>query len=148
LFRISLDYPKAGWASVHLNDGGQEFVVSGSNATGDVLRDFVDAVQSLQTADAAECCWFQEPGELHWSFRNTGQQLEIEIVNFPDLEAPGRHVGQATIVFKSHTSWYDFGRQVLASFESIETPEYEPGWRFPFPKEACEKLRNALENQH
>jgi hypothetical protein len=50
---ISLNNPESGWACARLNNGGKEFVATASYSPVDVLRGFVEAVQSLQSAEVA-----------------------------------------------------------------------------------------------
>jgi hypothetical protein len=73
MLRISLKNPESGWASAFLSDGSKELTVTGPYSPEDVLRNLVDAVQSLQTTENAECCWSQEPGEMHWDLRRSGK---------------------------------------------------------------------------
>jgi|SRR5215469_1340700 len=148
MLRISLDNPQSGWAYARLSDGDKELVITGPYSPVDVLRELVDAVQSLQTADSADCCWCQEPGELHWNWRRRGSEIELEILQFPETVCPGHHRGDAESVFKGRGKWLAFARQLLSSLESIKTAlgrdGYERAWRHPFPTEAQEKLRDAI----
>src|SRR5882762_11114110 len=149
MLRISLKNPESGWAFASLSDGDNELVVTGPYAPDDVLRDLVDAVQSLQTAESAECCWFQEPGELHWNLRRRDNDIEVEILRFPDIGVPGHHRGIVESVFKARGRWSTFARQLFSSLESITNDlgleGYRQAWRHPFPAEAYEKLRNAIQ---
>lgn len=149
MLRINLKNPESGWAFACLSDGSNELTVTGPYSPVDVLRDLVDAVQSLQTAEAADCCWSQEPGELHWNLRRSGKGLEVEILGFSEISFPGQHCGEPVSVFKSRTNWVTFARQLLSSLESIKTDMgsegYERAWRHPFPTEAFEKLRMAIQ---
>jgi len=151
MLRISLKNPESGWAFAHLTDGGNELTVTGSYSPVDVLRDLVDAVQSLQTAEAADCCWSQEPGELHWNLRRRGKDIEVEILEFREIGFPGQHRGEAVSLFKSRTKWGAFARQILSSLESIKNdlgPDgYKLAWRHSFPTEAYEKLRIAIQRE-
>lgn len=117
----------------------------------DGLRDLVDAVQSLQSTQTSDCCWFQEPGELHWSLRRSDKELVLEILSFPDINYPGHHRGEGVSVFKAGTKWLTFASQLLVSLQSIKTnlglEGYERAWRHPFPKEAYEKLQSAIQNE-
>jgi hypothetical protein len=148
MVKIGLDNPESGWAYAHLSDGIKELVVTAPFSPVDVLRDFVDAVQSLQTVEMAHCCWSQEPGELHWRLLRKNDDLEVEILSFPDTSIPGRHRGDPISIFKAHTSWLRFAREVLSSLESIKTnlglEGYERECRHPYPNEAYEKLQNAI----
>jgi len=151
MVKIGLDNPEAGWAYARLSDGTKELVVTAPYFPVDVLRDFVDSVQSLQTAEIENCCWSQEPGELHWRLLRQNDDLEVEILSFPDTSIPGRHRGDAISIFKAHTSWLRFAREVLSFLESIKAnlglEGYERAWRHPFPKEAYERLQNAIHQQ-
>lgn len=151
MLRISLKNPESQWACASLSDDSNELTVTGPSSPHDVLRDLVDAVQSLQTTENAECCWFQEPGELHWNLRRSGKDIEVEILEFREINFPGQHRGEAVLVFKSHTKWVTFARQLLSSLESVRTDMgregYERAWGHPFPTEAFEKLRIAIQRE-
>jgi hypothetical protein len=151
MLRINLKNPESGWAFADLSDGNDELTVTGPYSPVDVVRDLVDSVQSLQTADVADCCWSQKPGELHWKLRRTNEDLELEILRFSRGVIPGHHEGEAVSVFKSHTRWVIFARQLLSCLESIRTDMgsegYELVWRHPFPTEAFEKLRMAIQRE-
>jgi hypothetical protein len=151
MLRINLKNPESGWAFACLSDGSAELTVTSPYSPVDVLRDLVDAVQCLQSAEAADCCWSQEPGELHWKLRRTNEELELEILRFSQGVIPGHHKGEAASVFKSRTKWVTFAGQLLSSLESIKTDMgsegYERAWRHPFPTEAFEKLRIAIQRE-
>jgi hypothetical protein len=151
MLRINLKNPESGWAFAYLSDGSNELTVTGPYSPVDVLRDLVDAVQSLQAAEAADCCWSQEPGELHWKLRRSGKDIEVEILEFREISFPGQHRGEGKSAFKSRTKWVTFARQLLSSLESIKidmgSEGYERAWRHPFPAEAFEKLRIAIQRE-
>ncbi len=94
---------RAGWAIATISDGSRAVTISASSTPTDALRDFVDAVQSLQTARTADCCWFQERGELHWKLRRRETSLDVEIVRFDYVSFPGRHGDGGTPVFVAQT---------------------------------------------
>lgn len=80
-----------------------------------------------------------------------GVSIEIEILKFPDIGFPGQHRGNAESMFKARGRWVTFARQLLSSLESIKADMgcegYERAWRHPFPIEAYEKLRNAIQRE-
>jgi len=151
MLRINLKNPESGWAFAYLSDGSNELTVTGPYSPVDLLRDLVDAVQSLQIGEAANCCWSQEPGELHWNLRRTGKDIEVEILKFSEISSPGKHRGEPVSMFKSRAKWVTLARQRLSSLESIKTDMgsegYERAWRHPFPTEAFEKLRIAIQRE-
>jgi hypothetical protein len=63
----------------------------------------------------------------------------------------GQHRGEPVSAFKSRTKWVTFARQLLSSLESLKTNTgsegYKLAWRHPFPVEAFEKLRIAIQRE-
>lgn len=143
MLRFDLSQPHAGWAQATIIHNSDELSVSASYTPMDTIRDFVDAVSSLKTAASAHCCWFQEPGEMHWQFLRSKDRIVIEIIRFA-----GKHAPDGVTLFKAETRWVDFATQVLASMlkmrDSLGVDGYEREWRHPFPLEACEKLYKAV----
>ena len=80
------------------------------------------------------------------------KDIEIEILKFPDIGFAGQHRGNAEPFFNARGRWATFATQLLSSLESIKTEMgcegYERAWRHPFPIEAYEKLRNAVQREH
>lgn len=148
MFRFNLFQPHAGWAQATVSDNSEELTISASYTPTDVIRDFVDAVASLQTAASAHCCWFQEPGEMHWQVLRSKDTVTIEIVRFDGALIPGRHGPDGVSVFKAETSWVEFAEQVLGSMhktrDSLGIDGYNREWRHAFPQEACEKLEKGI----
>jgi len=151
MLRICLKNPESGWAFASLSDDGNELMVTGPYSPVDLIRELADAVQSLETTGTADCCWPQEPGELHWRLRRSGSDMELEILRFSDIGFSGQHRGEAVFLFKARTKWITFARQLLSSLESIETDMgvegYERAWRHPFPAEAYRRLRNTVQKE-
>ena len=147
MLRITLDNPESGWAFARLSDGDQELVLTGSYTPTDAISDLVEAVERLQTAASADCCWSQGPGELHWKMRRVGSELEIDILKFND-GSPGQHWRESECIFNAHGKWLTFARQLLSSLECIKVdlgPDgYQRAWRRPFPTKEQERLRAAI----
>jgi hypothetical protein len=143
MLRFDLSQPRAGWAQATIIQHNDELSVSASYTPIDTIRDFVDAVASLKTASSAHCCWFQEPGEMHWQFLRSGDSIVVEIIRFA-----GKHAPDGATLFRAETRWVDFAAQVVASMhkmrDSLGVDGYEREWRHPFPVEACEKLDKAV----
>lgn len=147
MLRITLDNPKSGWVFARLTDGDKELVLGASHVPTDAVSDLVDAVERLQTATSADCCWSQEPGELHWKLRRIGSELELEILKFDD-GSPGQHWRESECIFKANGKWITFARQLLSSLELIRVnlgrDGYQREWREPFPAREQERLRAAI----
>jgi hypothetical protein len=136
-----------GWAKIEISEGDQTLFLSASYTPDDSIRNFVDAVASLGTMPSAECCWYQEPGEIHWKFRRH-QSLVVEVVRFDGAKAPGRHTGSGLTLFAAESKWDEFAASVLRALQqtrsSMGDAEYQREWRYPFPQEAYDKLAFAL----
>ena len=147
MLRITLDNPQSGWAFARLTDGDKELVLTGSHIPTNAINDLVEAVERLQTATSADCCWSQEPGELHWKLRRSGSELELEIVKFDD-GLPGQHWRESECIFKATGKWTTFARQLLSYLELIRATlgfdGYQREWREPFPAREQERLRTAI----
>jgi hypothetical protein len=148
MLRFDLSQPHAGWAQATVSDNGEKLTVSASYTPIDAIRDFVDAVASLKSVASAHCCWFQEPGEMHWQFLCSTDRVTVEVIRFDGVLMPGRHGPDGVSVFKAETPWLEFARQVLGSMlnarDSLGGDGYNREWRHPFPKEACDKLGRAI----
>ena len=123
-------------------------MVTASYTPTDAIRDFVDAVASLRTVASAHCCWFQEPGEMHWQFLRPKDRVTVEVIRFAGVLTPRRHGPDGISVFKAETKWVEFARQVLRSVlkarDSLSSDGYTREWRHAYPRKACERLDTAI----
>ena len=149
MIEFDLFQVEAGWAHANISAGDGKLAISASYTPTDSVRDFVDAVASLQTAASAHCCWFQEPGEMHWQFLRFERNVEVKVIHFGGVRMPKRHGPDGTTVFKADATWLDFATQVLRALvtvrRSLGVDGYEREWRRPFPQEACDKLESAIQ---
>jgi hypothetical protein len=148
MVRFAFSQIEAGWALANVSDDGADLAVTASYTPTDAIRDFVDAVASLRTVASAHCCWFQEPGEMHWQFLRSKGLLTVEVIRFAGVLSPRRHGPDGVSVFKAETKWVEFARQVLKSMlkirDSLGSGGYSREWGHAFPQEACEKLGTAI----
>lgn len=143
MLRFDLSQLHAGWVQATVSCNSEELTVRASYTPTDAIRDFVDAVASLKSVASAHCCWFQEPGEMHWQFLRSKDRVTVEIIRFA-----GRHGPDGVSVFKAEAQWVEFAEQVFGSMltarDSLGVDGYNREWRHPFPKEACDKLDKAI----
>jgi hypothetical protein len=148
MFQFNLSQPNAGWVQATFSDNNEELTVSGSYTPLDVIRNFIDTVASLKTVASGHCCWFQEPGEMHWQFLRSKDRVVVEVIRFAGVLMPRRHGPDGVSEFRTETQWLEFARQVLGSTlkirDSLSVHGYSREWRHPFPREACEKLDKAI----
>jgi len=148
MLRITLNNPDSGWAVARLTDGERELVLTGPQVPNDAIADLVEAVERLRTEASSDCCWSQEPGELHWKLSRVGTELEIEILEFHD--GFQQHWRESECIFKSRGDWLRFARQLLSSLDLIRAnlglDGYQRAWRRPFPARELERLRAAIKD--
>src|SRR5262245_30364338 len=139
---FTLSSIQSGWVQAHIASVGNEVVITASNAPNDSIRDFVDAVASLQTSHSSECRWVQEPGEVRWVFASSDVNVSVEVIQVDPVSKTGRQAIQTTLL-RDQTGWLDFGTQVLASMlqlrNSLGIDGYKREWGHDFPQEACDK---------
>lgn len=98
--------------------------------------------------ESASCSWAEEPGEYRWLLRSTGQQLEIEVLEFDKLR--GREPdSDGKLVFYARADAVSFGRAVLRTMDNLVEQLGEDGYverwvHYPFPRDEVERLRLAL----
>src|SRR5258708_6131386 len=112
-FRYELE--GVGWADAYLSDGESSAQIPASYLC-DALRDLVDAVQSLFTADTATCFWQEEPGEVKWHFCRNGDSMHVDVKWFNEARVhPERNEGQLIldrVLFTGDSPFVDFATQV------------------------------------
>ena len=125
----------AGWVAAQLHTALGLRTVGGSYTPNDAIRDFVNSVASLATADSATCSWHQEPGDVTWQFARTKARITVTI------HSP-QHSAECCFQWLCFASDVPTTMKVVLS--TVGEGAYEREWRHPFPKEACEKLERAI----
>jgi hypothetical protein len=136
MIRFRYELGGVGWASATLSDGRSEATFPASYLS-DALRDFVDAVHGLFTTDTAEVRWDEEPGAVLWEFQRNGSRVFIRV---------RWHDGRES--FEGDEDLLRFGSDVGTQLENLlftwGADGYAKHWHHPFPQEAHEKLKHAL----
>jgi hypothetical protein len=150
-FEVSFNSPQCGWMSIGFSDGEREFHTTTAHAPhGEALPQLLQTLASLLNEDSSEneflLPWNRDPEEFDFRFIRTGNDLTLEIYQYPTEE---REVSEREMVF-SHTGPIDeICRAFDATFDQLyadrDTDEFEFNWRQPFPlseyTEFKEKLR-------
>jgi hypothetical protein len=104
----------------------------------DALRELVDAIQSLFTTSSAECVWQEEPGQVRWKFRRTGDRVTVE--------ASWANENQAS--FSAEDDFLHFCEEIDRELRNLlnewGTNGYLDKWGHPYPQEALNKLEHGL----
>jgi hypothetical protein len=149
-FRYELE--GAGWADAYLSDGTNSATIPASYLC-DTLRDLVDAIQSLFTADSAECVWQEEPGEVKWLFCRTGDSVGLRVEWWNEVRThPDRDEWQPVldkVMFSGQAKLLDLATQVDQELhrllEKWGLDGYLREWiEHPFPVESHKRLRQCI----
>ena len=130
---------KAGWVDAEIRTSADTQAVDASYLT-DAIRDFADALASLATAPDATCKWEQEPGELEFAFKRSGDHLAVAVAFL--------YQGDRKPRFECAFRYRSFCRDVLDSLNDLKNAMgldgFEEEWGYPFPADASRKLENAI----
>jgi hypothetical protein len=125
----------SGWALAELSDEKIGARIPASYLC-DALRDFVDAVASVFSAESAECFWEEEPGEVRWKFRRAGDRLNVQVLWDEDQKFYG---DDDLLHFSSQVN-----AALLKLLDDWGADGYLKKWKYPFPHEAHRKLEQAV----
>lgn len=149
VFEFEYNLIGAGWAKARIADDKRHADLSASYLS-DALRSLVEAVALIiEGQTEARCSWEEEPGEFRWIFRRQADALSVQILVFDDVwgdepDDTGREV------FSTLQDPARVGHVILSAAQRVvddlgET-EYGNQWiEHPFPKDAVERLRVALQ---
>jgi hypothetical protein len=140
MIRFDYQLRSHGWAVAVFANEGSETSVRASYLT-DALRDFVDAVQSLFIAEAAECVWEEEPGKFCWKFRRAGARCVVEVFRNNEEQA----------ILSADDDLLHFGTRVESALQKLldewGEDRYFKQWGYAFPQEARRKLSQAIRTE-
>ena len=147
MLEISFNSPQCGWMSIGFSDGVNEFHTTTAHsphetALSDLMR-ILTAIASeggnptgSEGVDSSEHIlkWNRDPEEFDFHFLRSGDDLTIEIYQYPTDE---RDAAERELVY-SHTGptaeiVRAFGETFDRLYEDRETDEFEFNWRQPFP---------------
>ena len=136
MISFSFQLTGSGWAVAELNDEKSSARIPASYLC-DALRDLVAAVESVFSAESAECFWQEEPGEVHWKFQRRGDRVTVAV--FWNKEKA---------LFDSEDDLLHFGSQVTVALQKLldewGVDGYSKKWGYPFPVEAHHGLEQAM----
>ncbi|MBX3265800.1 MAG: hypothetical protein KF831_03760 [Acidobacteria bacterium] len=152
---ISFNSPQCGWMSIGFFDGVNEFHTTTAHsphetALPDLMR-ILTAIASKggsptdgEGASSNEYLlqWNRDPEEFDFHFVRNGDELTIEIYQYPTDE---RDAATRELVY-SHTGPIAeivraFGETFARLYEDRETDEFEFNWRQPFPYREYEEFK-------
>jgi len=146
---VSFNSPQCGWMSIGFDDGLSEFHTTTahaphSKALAELLRILTDLIDenSAQTEYGLE--WNRDPEEFDFRFLKNGENLTLEIYQYPGETRQGgekvfAHTGNVAGICAAFAE--TFGQL----YEDRNTDEFEFNWRQPFPFEEFLAFRSKLE---
>ncbi len=149
---VSFNSPQCGWMSIGFADGASEFHTTTAHAPhSGALPELLQILSDLLDEDSANreylLHWNRNPEEFDFRFVKNGENLLLEIYQFPTEERESKtrelvysHQGNVKDVC---ASFYETFSQL---YEDRETDEFEFNWRQPFPFEEFAKFENKVKS--
>lgn len=156
---VSFNSPQCGWMSIGFSDGVDEFHTTTAHsphetALPELMRILTALADKGGNPNGSEGVsseehilhWNRDPEEFDFRFVSDGEDLQIEIYQYPTDE---RDATERELVY-SHTGTV---RDVIAAFaetfeqlhEDRDTDEFEFNWRQPFPYKEFEEFKERME---
>lgn len=147
---VSFNSPQCGWMSIGFDDGKSEFHTTTANAPHskalpELLRILSDLLDENSANGEHVLSWNRNPEEFDFRFMRNGENLLLEIYQFPTEE---RESEERELVYSHQgnvkevcAAFYETFAQL---YEDRETDEFEFNWRQPFPFDEFEKFESIL----
>jgi hypothetical protein len=154
---VSFNSPQCGWMSIGFDDGKSEFHTTTAHAPHQsalpellrILTTLLDGgtVGGLASSTAEYLLkWNRDPEEFDFRFIRNGDELLLEIYQYPteerdtlEKELVFSHAGTVTEICSAFAETF---RQL---YEDRDTDEFEFNWHQPFPYKEFEEFRKRLD---
>lgn len=145
----------SGWADAYLSDGINSAEIPASYLC-DALRELVDAIWKLFSANRSECVWQEEPGEARWRFIRSQDTVQLQVEWWSEVRThPDRDEFELVldnVMFSGETSLLALAQQVDHELQRLREKwgleGYLREWvRHPFPVDSHQRLREAIANE-
>lgn len=139
MLEVSFNSPQCGWMSIGFDDGVSEFHTTTAHAPhAAALPELMTILTSMADANSAQneyvLKWNRDPEEFDFRFVRDGEQLTIEIYQYPTDD---RDVTERELVFAHKGTVSEVVRAFAITFDQLyedrNTDEFEFNWRQPFP---------------
>ncbi len=148
---VSFNSPQCGFMSIGFDDGANEFHTTTAHAPHErALPELLQILTTLLDDDSAPneyvLHWNREPEEFDFRFVQTGENVTLEIYQYPTERRDAR---EREKVFSHRGKSRDVARAFQATFAQLaadrQTDEFEFNWRQPFPLTEFEEFRKKLD---
>jgi hypothetical protein len=149
---VSFNSPQCGWMSIGFDDGASEFHTTTAHAPHERALPELLQILSALLDDPAEgreyvLNWNRNPEEFDFRFVKTGENVRLEIYQFPTEARLG---DERELVYAHEGAARDVCASFYATFAQLyadkETDEFEFNWRQPFPFDEYAAFENKLKN--
>ncbi|CAN5302806.1 hypothetical protein BH10ACI1_BH10ACI1_02920 [soil metagenome] len=149
---VSFNSPQCGWMSIGFDDGDGEFHTTTahtphSKALAELLRILSDLLDENSTENEFLLKWNRNPEEFDFSFKRNGENLLLEIYQYPTDE---RESAERELVYSHQGNVKDvcasFYETFAQLYEDRETDEFEFNWRQPFPFDEFANFESKLKS--
>lgn len=147
---ISFNSPQCGWMSIGFDDAVSEFHTTTAHAPHELaLPELLGILTSLLDHNSTQkeylLKWNRDPEEFDFRFVRNGENLLIEIYQYPTEERDARekelvfaHSGTVNEICKAFSETFN------QLYEDRETDEFEFNWRQPFPYREFEEFKKRI----
>lgn len=144
---VSFNSPQCGWMSIGFDDGINEFHTTTAHAPHEqALPELLQILTALLDENSAQSeyvlHWNRNPEEFDFRFLKTGENVLLEIYQYPTEERESEtrelvysHEGKITDVCET------FAETFNQLYADRNTDEFEFNWRQPFPFEEYEEFK-------
>lgn len=146
---VSFNSPQCGWMSIGFDDGAHEFHTTTAHAPHEkALAELLQILSDLLDENAAQneyvLEWNRNPEEFDFRFLKSGDNLTIEIYQYPSETRDGgkkvfAHTGNVAAICAAFAETFE------QLYRDRDTDDFEFNWRQPFPFEEFSKFKSKLE---
>lgn len=150
---VSFNSPQCGFMSIGFSDGASEFHTTTAHAPHEralpeLLEILTILLDEIEPEKEFVLRWNREPEEFDFRFFKTGENLILEIYQYPGEK---RLATERALVFTHAGTVRDVAEAFHATFEQLykdrDTDEFEFNWRKPFPLAEFGEFHKILTNQ-
>ena len=150
---VSFNSPQCGWMSIGFAGETDEFHTTTAHAPHErALPELLGILTALLDADSGEdeftLHWNRNPEEFDFRFVRRGENLRLEIYQYPSDE---RRDAERERVFAHDGSVADVCRAFYETFAQLyvdkNTDEFEFNWRQQFPLAEFQRFERILKNR-
>jgi len=150
MLEVSFNSPQCGWMSIGFDDGVTEFHTTTAHAPhSGALPELMQILTKLADPSSPEneflLKWNRDPEEFDFRFVRDGENLTIEIYQYPtderdhtERELVFSHAGTVAGVYRA------FGETFDQLYADRDTDEFEFNWRQAFPYREYEEFRKRM----